>query len=205
MGSMRPASVLRCGIILSLSLLGVVACGDAASRAPVGQASSRSLSRLVPALPLPPDAPCTYPTSSDVANQADASDTVIDATVGPGTYSDSTEWTFPLDNVSVLLSRSGTPAPTNVSEDGVPSQALLHPGEYILFLTEDPDQSFYVTDGMLGAFWVDAAGWVNMNCPNYQDPPNPLVAQGTLLSKAQFMSDIPSSMAPRPLPSEQKH
>lgn len=194
-----PASK-RLGAALAVTLFSITACAGVSSTAsaPARSPSSHPLA-------LPPRFPCVYPNSSAIASLANASDSVIDAMVGPGTFSTGPfstppagNWDFPLSRVSILASRPGTVVPTVIGEDGVSTHKMLSPGEYILFLTRSYKSSFFATNGMLGAFPVDAGGVVRRQCANYQDPFHPLAARGTPLNRQRFTSFIPLVLAPKP-------
>ncbi len=191
---------LRWGVALVLVAAVVAACSSSAGSPGHSPSDGRGIATAA-GLAMPPSFPCRYPTAAELAELGTASSAVVEATVSAATVTppggdngNTYTWTYPLQDLVVLLGRPGVAAPTSISEVGSASMGLLAPGKYILFLTNaGPD--YYVAGGMEGAFPVTTAGTVERFCVNYQDPASPVPAQGTPPSEAAFRGLLPTVLA----------
>lgn len=187
------------GVSSMVSLL--AACGTPHPGQPPTGATQGSL-------PLPPELPCRYPTQQQVVDLANASDSVVSATVSTGTTTPGPgggnyDWSYNLSNVSVIVARPGGSKPAVVREmSGSKTLGLLTKGRYVLFLSQIGPSAFYVTNGFAGAFALTPTGAVRRECANYSTPSSPRQASGSPLSAQRLRLDIPSSLLVRPTPSK---
>lgn len=154
------------------------------------------------AIPLPPERACVFPDANAINDLATASTVVVEATVQPGRQSPGPSsaqvvWQFSLTAVRVVSDRGGpAPMPSSVTEMGVSDDPMLRAGRYLLFLTS-AGQSFFVTNGLAGAFPI-ASAKVGRECPNYADPANRLHASGNAPDVATIEGEVPSPLPERP-------
>lgn len=156
--------------------------------------------------PHPTYPPCVYPTSSsDLADTATESDLVVEATIEPKLVlvegGDVSVWRQPLEDVTIVRARSGTPADVDglaaIQQHGQPNPGFWTPGHYLLFLLPVKNGMSSPANGMFGMFTIDNGNAVRY-CPNTDDPQHPFVAPGPAPSLDQLVALIPEPLPARP-------
>ncbi len=171
----------RSGIMVNMAskrLLGVLlvpaiaACASTGSRGAHHESAGATQPVATPATgsSVPPASePCLQPSSDDVLRLEQFSDTVVQATIAtPATQDASTgAWLTPLSKLTVL-GQAAKPLP-DIREliDGDDPSSYRQPGNYILFLSNDPGSPYYViTNGLDGTFKITGSS-ITRECPNY--------------------------------------
>lgn len=110
-----------------------------------------------------------------------------------------------VNTIRQLERRSETVPDTLVLIEPAGSEPLLREGEYILFLAQGGidertgSRAYFVVDGMRGAFLI-GAGRVSLECPNYDDPSNRIVAKAPAQGP-MFADDFVDMLLSLPQPS----
>jgi hypothetical protein len=200
------------GTCCALGAALLAGCASSSKSAAQAQGSSPIVSASLPAGPMirPPDGPCVVPTASDIALLATASDLVERVTIvvrhatvlnlatrsaGP------TDWSTPFASVSVIGRKGGptlaTATATAMNDFTVDDPMTISPpGEYVLFLTRDPDGTYYTTNGLHGMIRLNG-GSASVQCGNFDDPAHPLQATGSL-SVSALLAMIPATLPAQP-------
>ena len=130
---------------------------------------------------------------------------MVEATIEPklvylmgGPVSD---WRQPLDDVTVVRARSGTPTDVDglisIKQDGEEWPPYWTPGRYLPFLLPVSNRMSKPADGRFGMFAIQRGKAVRY-CPNVDDPQHPFVAPGPAPSLAQLVALIPDPLPARP-------
>jgi hypothetical protein len=180
------------------------ACGHTAASGTTTLTTAQSISKVqYGAGSVPPELPCVFPSTTELAELAGASDIVVAGTVLAGvqviTYPGTNNQPFTryaLRVRSVLRGPTASGLLTIVEAGGV-VQPLLIPGPQVAFLdkVQPPDglTTYYVVNGPRGTFLTRASG-MTMECPHGVERPSDFVSSG--LDEATFSDQVRQLVPP---------
>jgi hypothetical protein len=180
------------------------ACGHTAASGTSTLTTAQSVSKVqYGAGSVPPELPCVFPSTTELAELAGASDIVVAGTVLGGvkviTYPGTNNQPFTQYELRV---RSVLRGPTvsgvlTIVEAGGVVQPLLIPGPQVAFLdkVQYPDglTTFYVANGLRGTFLTRASG-MTMECAHGVERPSDFVSSG--VDEATFSDQVRQLVPP---------